>query len=72
MGAALKNMGFGGRTRFHKKIMVLQVGGGGRKKTPRAILGTFWRFWGFQVKKVCKSGLPKDASQQRKYGFWGL
>ena len=30
------------------------------------IWGTFWRFWGFPVKTVCQTGLPEDASQQRK------
>ena len=30
------------------------------------ILGTFWHFWGFPVKTVCLTGLPEDASQQRK------
>ena len=31
------------------------------------ILGTFWRFWGFTVKTVCQTGLPEEASQQRKH-----
>ena len=29
-------------------------------------MGTFWQFWGFPVKTMCWTGLPEDASQQRK------
>ena len=30
-------------------------------------MGTFWQFWGFPVKTVGQTGLPEDASQQRKW-----
>ena len=67
MEFGLKKHHFGAPTCFPKNIIDVQVGGrGDRLYCLRAILGTFWQFWEFTVKKVCQTGLPEDASQQRK------